>query len=657
MALVVALAWLGVSAATAAAAPGSAELRFSCARDNSSDAQLLLRRRAGEIELLTRAGTLLAERRLARTSGVSIHGADGHIDNTLTIDLGGGPIDVSRGIRYDGGHGGYNTLVIGGGGSAGEKSIPSGPHAGVIEVDRTRVDYADIAPIQDTTPTPSFVVNLPSAGGPVSIANGPVLSGPIQTMTISGPGFESITLANKTNITINGAGGTNSFTSDVTLAPAGFTGLLTIDGSADSSNTAVFEATPGGAAAHYRGTTGDAVTVGGSGGTQAVAGNLSIDFASGSGSVTLDDVGDTTGRTVDVGPTQVSGMTPDAIAYAHTSQLTIQGGGGSDTFDVTPSATTTDSISGGGPPPPAFPGDQLVMELAGAATPALVGVGGPTGAEGAWLFENRLPVSFSAMDSLDPTAASISDATVNPGPSGITPATFTVDLLAPSTSGSQVSFATADGSATAAAGNYQPASGSLNFAPGQTSQPLTVNVPGTSAPGPTRSFLVNLSVPAGAEILRGQATGTILDTNHASSPTTSPKVTFATQSASVWREGKRLARISSKTKPPIGSTFSFGLNEKAAAKLTFTQRSTGRKVHAGCAAQTTANKRKPRCTRTITAGTLTLSAHQGTNRVYFDGRLSATKKLKPGRYKLNIVAANAQGQRSAPASLSFTIVK
>jgi len=635
----------------AAAAPRPAELRFSAVRGAHSEALLVLRRRGDAIELLTRTGTVLGERPLGRTSGVSIHGADGHIDNTLTIDLAGGPIDVSRGIRYDGGHGGYNTLVIRGGNSLGETSTPSGPHSGAIEIGRTRVHYADIAPITDTTPAAEYTFNDFAAGGAL-IANGPLVSG-LQTMTISGEGFESTTIDQKAKITIAGVGGTHSFTSDLTLAPSGLTGPLTIDGSADASNTADFQATPASVAVDYKGTSGDAVTVGGSGGMQSIAGSLSIDFATGSGSLTLDDSADATGRTVDVGPAQVSGLSPDAIAYAHTSQLTIDGGGGSDTFDVTPSAATTDSISGGGPAPPAFPGDELLMELAGTAKPALFGVWGTAGAQGAWLFCNRLPVSFSGMDSLNPTTASIGDATVNPGQSGTTPATFTVDLLAPTTSAVALPFATADGSATAAAGNYQSASGALTFSPGQTSKSLTVNVPGTTTPGPTREFLVNLSAAAGSEVLRGQATGTILDTNIAPGP---PKITAAKQSASVWREGNQLPRIA-KSRPPVGSTFSFALNEQATGNLTFTQSSPGRKMGGKCLAQSKANHKKARCTRTITVGTLTFKVHQGTNRVYFDGRLSATKKLKTGRYRLNIIATNAQGQRSSPASLSFTIVK
>ena len=61
--------------------------------------------------------------------------------------------------------------------------------------------------------------------------------------------------------------------------------------------------------------------------------------------------------------------------------------------------------------------------------------------------------------------------------------------------------------------------------------------------------------------------------------------------------------------------------------------------------------------RTATAGTLTFTGHSGTNKVAFQGRISPAKKLKPGRYTLVITATNSAGVRSAPKSLSFTIVK
>ncbi len=114
-----------------------------------------------------------------------------------------------------------------------------------------------------------------------------------------------------------------------------------------------------------------------------------------------------------------------------------------------------------------------------------------------------------------------------------------------------------------------------------------------------------------------------------------PAVQNARQSTTRWREGNRLARIS-RAKTPTGTTFSFSLSEQATVTFSFAQRVSG---------------------RTATAGRLTFTGHSGTNRVAFQGRISPVKRLKPGRYTLVITATNTAGVRSAPKSLSFTIVK
>jgi hypothetical protein len=68
------------------------------------------------------------------------------------------------------------------------------------------------------------------------------------------------------------------------------------------------------------------------------------------------------------------------------------------------------------------------------------------------------------------------------------------------------------------------------------------------------------------------------------------------------------------------------------------------------------NKRKPRCTRTIVAATLTFAAHAATNKVRFDGLTARRTKLKPGIYTL-VLTATASRKRSAPSTLRFTIAR
>jgi hypothetical protein len=138
--------------------------------------------------------------------------------------------------------------------------------------------------------------------------------------------------------------------------------------------------------------------------------------------------------------------------------------------------------------------------------------------------------------------------------------------------------------------------------------------------------------------------------------TPAPVVSGASETARRWRENNTLPHISAKKKLPVGTTFSFALNEPATVTLSFTQQAAGRKIHGKCVRPSAKNRRKPRCTRVIVAGSFTFTGHPGTNKVRFAGRISRTNKLKPGRYTLQITAT-IQGRRSAPRSLTFTIVK
>jgi DNA-binding beta-propeller fold protein YncE len=141
------------------------------------------------------------------------------------------------------------------------------------------------------------------------------------------------------------------------------------------------------------------------------------------------------------------------------------------------------------------------------------------------------------------------------------------------------------------------------------------------------------------------------------SPVGAPVVSHAAQTNKRWREGDRQPQISRRRrKPPLGTTFSFTLNQPATATLTFTTRVRGRKAAHKCVGETRRNAKHKACKRTVTAGTLSFSGHAGANTIAFQGRISSSKKLKPGRYTLTIEASGSAG-RSAPARLTFTIVK
>jgi hypothetical protein len=89
--------------------------------------------------------------------------------------------------------------------------------------------------------------------------------------------------------------------------------------------------------------------------------------------------------------------------------------------------------------------------------------------------------------------------------------TFTVTLSEALGQPVTVNYSTADGTATVADNDYIATSGTLTFAPGVTSQTITVIVVGDSKLEGTERFTVNLSNPTGAAIANGTAIGSIGD--------------------------------------------------------------------------------------------------------------------------------------------------
>ena len=130
--------------------------------------------------------------------------------------------------------------------------------------------------------------------------------------------------------------------------------------------------------------------------------------------------------------------------------------------------------------------------------------GGPAHTSDA--FVTRLAATPSATG---PTLA-VNDVAVIEGNAGTANAVFTVSLSDVSTETTTVNYATADGTATAGS-DYTAASGTLTFAPGETSKTITVLVNGDRLGEPNETFFVNLSGATNAAIADGQGVGTIVD--------------------------------------------------------------------------------------------------------------------------------------------------
>ena len=108
-----------------------------------------------------------------------------------------------------------------------------------------------------------------------------------------------------------------------------------------------------------------------------------------------------------------------------------------------------------------------------------------------------------------PPSVTISDVTKSEGQRNTTAFSFTVSLSEPSSQWVTVSFATADGTATTADNDYIAATGTVSFAPGQTTATITVWVRGDKKKEADETFFVNLTGATGATIDDGQGLGTI----------------------------------------------------------------------------------------------------------------------------------------------------
>ena len=229
--------------------------------------------------------------------------------------------------------------------------------------------------------------------------------------------------------------------------------------------------------------------------------------------------------------------------------------------------------------------------------------------------------------------------------------------------GSPVSFdASASSSPVGAIARYD-----WSFGDGSTTStttPRTTHVYSTAGTRTARLTVTNTAGTSLTQVFTGQTAArhggagatTTRAVSVAQSPPpplpTRPTLSTLTQSHARWR--LRHARRASR-RLPVGTRFSFAVDRPAKVSFTFRAKLSGRVVKGHCRAKTAKNRRHHRCQRTVFRGTLVRTAHRGRNHLGFTGRISTSRKLGPGRYKV-VVVARAGRRASRSRSLSFTIV-
>ncbi len=110
----------------------------------------------------------------------------------------------------------------------------------------------------------------------------------------------------------------------------------------------------------------------------------------------------------------------------------------------------------------------------------------------------------------DDSTMRINDVSQNEGNSGTTPMVFTVTLDNPSPLTVTAHFATVNGSATSPS-DFVATSGTVTFAPGVTTQHITVQIKGDTSHETDENFIVRLSSPTNAAFGDSQGVGTIVN--------------------------------------------------------------------------------------------------------------------------------------------------
>jgi hypothetical protein len=149
---------------------------------------------------------------------------------------------------------------------------------------------------------------------------------------------------------------------------------------------------------------------------------------------------------------------------------------------------------------------------------------------------------------------SVDDVSVDEGDRGTTAATFTVSLSRPSAKTVTVRYATASGTARSGT-DFEPASGTVAFAPGQDSKPVIVRVLGDRRLEPDETFSLTLTAPVNAFLQQARGTATIVDDDSVAPPKPGVSANLKPASGVVTvRVGGRVVPLSQLASIPFGAT-------------------------------------------------------------------------------------------------------
>lgn len=169
----------------------------------------------------------------------------------------------------------------------------------------------------------------------------------------------------------------------------------------------------------------------------------------------------------------------------------------------------------------------------------------------------RVTISGSAAP---PPLISVSDASVVEGNQGAVSAIFRVNLSSASTSTVTVAYSTIEETATVSYGDFTPVSGTLMFAPGETSKTVAVPVQGDTIVESDETFVLILTAAANASLGRSIARATII--NDDALPVVIPAISVSDPSLAEGNSGTKMAvfsvTLSQPTTIPVSVIYTTG---------------------------------------------------------------------------------------------------
>jgi PKD repeat protein len=157
-----------------------------------------------------------------------------------------------------------------------------------------------------------------------------------------------------------------------------------------------------------------------------------------------------------------------------------------------------------------------------------------TNPENATITKNQAVTTI--LDNDVPPVMIIGDRTITEGHNGTQILNFTVSLNTASEKAISVKYATANGTATAGS-DYTATNGILNFAAGETTKTVSVQIIGDRNYEQNENFFVNLSEAINANIADAQAVATILDDDE------SPTLTVQAVPGELWPPNHKMVEV------------------------------------------------------------------------------------------------------------------